>query len=101
MPVDIKPITRYFWDTDIASLTWERYKDFIIRRILQYGDFQSWQWLRAQLGDTELRDWIVAHNARGLTPHQIRYWALILDIESNLADNWVKAAANTIWEQRR
>lgn len=101
MPTDLEPITRYLWDTDVSSITWERYKNFIVRRILQYGDFQSWRWLRTQLGDKELRDWIVAHNARGLTPRQIRYWALILDIESTLADEWVKAATNTIWEQRR
>jgi hypothetical protein len=101
MPTDLTPITRYLWDTDVSSITWERYKNFIVRRILQYGDFQSWRWLHAQLSDKELRDWIVAHNARGLTPRQIRYWSLILDIETTLADSWVKVAKNTIWEQRR
>jgi hypothetical protein len=101
MSIDLEPIARYFWDTDMATLKWEDYKNFIIRRILQYGDFNSIKWLRTQVGDDELRNWIVTRNGRGLSPRQIRYWALILDIDASLADEWVKVASNTIWERRR
>ena len=101
MPTDLEPVARYFWDNDVSSITWEQHKNFIIRRILQYGDFQSLRWLRKQLGDKELRNWIITYKGRGLTPRQIRYWALILNIETVLADEWVKSATNTPWEQRR
>jgi hypothetical protein len=101
MPIDLEPIARYFWDTDMATLKWEDYKNFIIRRILQYGDFNSIKWLRTQVGDDELRNWIVTRSGRGLTPRQIRYWALILDIDATLADEWVMVASNTLWEKRR
>jgi len=58
------------------------------------------RWLRTKLGDEQLRDWIISHNARGLSPRQIRYWALILNIDDQLADQWVKEALNSIWERR-
>jgi hypothetical protein len=67
---------------------------------MQTGDLQSLRWLRSRLGDAGLREWIVGQNARGLSPRQIRYWALILDIESALADEWVKTASASNWEQR-
>ena len=101
MVTDLLPVAKYFWDSDITSLSWERNKNFIIRRILEHGDYDSLHWLRAQLGDAGLRAWIIARNGKGLTPRQVRYWALILDIESHLADQWVKTASETLWELRR
>jgi hypothetical protein len=99
--MDLAPVASFFWDYDISLLTWERNQDFIIRRILQSGDFQSLRWLRTNLGDAQLRSWMINHNGHGLTPRQIRYWALMLDIQPDLADTWVKAASNTTWEKRR
>ncbi len=101
MSVDLQPIARFFWDQDIASLNWEQHRNFIVRRLLQYGDLQSLRWLRSQIGDEGLRDWIVKRNGRGLDPRQIRYWALILNINSSLADEWVETSRKTLWEQRR
>jgi hypothetical protein len=101
MVTNLEPLARYFWDYEISSLNWEQHQDFIVKRILQYGDLPSLRWLRAQIGDTGLREWIVKRKGSGLSPRQIRYWAIILDIEPALADEWVKSAANTIWERRR
>jgi hypothetical protein len=101
MDSDLGRVAKYFWDVDVSALSWEQNQNFIIRRILQTGDLESLRWLRARLGDTGMREWIVSHNARGLTPRQIRYWALILDIMPALADEWVETALATNWEQRR
>jgi hypothetical protein len=99
--MDLEVVAKYFWDVDVSSIDLERHKNFIIRRIMQSGDLGSIRWLRTKFGDESLRDWIVGHNARGLSPRQIRYWALILDIDPLLADQWVIAALNSIWERRR
>jgi hypothetical protein len=98
---DLDPIAKYFWDLDISSLKWEQHRNFIVRRVLQYGDLQSLCWLRSRMGDEDLRIWIVTHNGSGLNPRQVRYWALILNIENPLADQWVKSACQTTWERRR
>lgn len=100
MKVDLSPITKFFWDVDGKDLSWEKHPDFIIRRILQFGDFNAVRWLRLQMGDRALQKWLIQHNARGLSPRQIRYWSLILDIDALLADHWVKTARESIWEKR-
>jgi hypothetical protein len=101
MEADLGLVERFFWDCDVSSLNWEMHANFIIRRLLQHGDLPALRWLRARLGDEGLREWIIAQDARGLNPRQVRYWALVLDIDKSLADRWVKEAANTIWERRR
>jgi hypothetical protein len=101
MVTDLKPFARYFWDQELSSLNWEQHQDFIIKRILQYGDLASLRWLRSHLGDEKLRNWIMARKGGGLSPRQIRYWEIILDIKPALADQWVKAANQSIWENRR
>ncbi len=98
--MDLEVVAKYFWDVDFHSIELEQHKNFIIRRILQAGDLESLRWLRTKFGDDILRDWIVSHNARGLSPRQIRYWALILEIDSHLADQWVTEASNSIWGRR-
>lgn len=100
MPVSLDPVSKFFWDIDISALSWERDQDFIIRRLLQSGDSQSLHWLRSQINDHDLKEWIIRHNGRGLSPRQIRYWALMLEIEPALADGWVKSVADLPWEKR-
>jgi hypothetical protein len=101
MASELESIAKYFWDVDFSAISWEQHKNFIIRRILQSGDFQALRWLRSQLGDSALRDWILARNARGLSPRQIRYWSVVLSIDESLANQWVMQAQNTPWELRR
>ena len=101
MDINLEPVAKYFWDCDFAALTWQQHQDFIIRRILQHGDINALRWLRAQVSDEALKAWIIAHHARGLSPRHIRYWALMLDIDSALADQWVEASRNSLWEKRR
>jgi len=98
---DLDVLARYFWDCDIAALDWEQHHDFITRRLLQHGDLQALRWLRARLGDDGLKQWIVTQGGAGLTPPQLRYWALLLDIQPSLVDEWVAAASSALWDRRR
>lgn len=100
MQVNLQPVLRFFWDFDVSALSWEEHQNLIIRRLLGYGDLAAMRWLRAQMGDDLLRTWIVKRRARGLSPRQIRYWSLILDIDTAQADEWVKTAADSPWERR-
>ena len=59
-------LQEYFWDTDSTRLSWDLQRDFIIRRVLQAGSWESVCWLRGELGDEALGKWIVAHEGGGL-----------------------------------
>lgn len=100
MTVNLEPVAKHFWDCEPASISWEHTRAFIIRRLLDNGDLGALRWLRSQMGDPALRKWITDHHAKGLTPRQIRYYALIFEIDPALADGWVQAARLASWNKR-
>ncbi len=97
LPGFLKPC---FWDCDWEALSWEENPDFIIRRILQVGDWQSINWLRAQIGDQALREWLLTHRGGGLTPRQLRFWGLVLTLPSGLVTRWIRKSRSFPWEGR-
>lgn len=90
----------WFWDCDFSSLTWEEHGSFIIRRILDRGDWDTITWLRRAIGDGVLRDWFLAKSGGGLDPPKLRFWGLILDLPEQLVDEWVEKARSSIWHGR-
>ena len=97
LPAFLQP---YFWDHDFARLDWESHRNFIIRRVLQAGNWEALIWLREQLGDNVLRRWIEEHRGGGLSPRQLRFWELLLELPHAEVNQWVAVARNTIWERR-
>jgi hypothetical protein len=89
-----------FWDVDRSQLSWDRTRDFITRRILVRGSWQAIEWLRSQLGDEELRKWIIQHQGRGLEPRQLRFWQIAVGIDPAEVDRWIAATASNPWVQR-
>ena len=73
-------LREYFWDTDFSRLTWDLQRDFIMRRVLQVGSWVVVCWLRGEVGDEALGAWIEAHEGGGLSPRQLRFWGLVLDL---------------------
>lgn len=97
MTQDLRPL---FWDCDFSSLSWEDHRDYIIKRILTAGNWESVRWLRVRLGDTALRRWIEENGGGGMDPRQLRFWGLILQIPEKTVDIWVAAAKQSIWGRR-
>ena len=89
-----------FWDCDFSQLDWQTHRDFIVRRVLVEGDWDAVCWLRRELGDTALREWILQHQGRALSPQQLRFWELILDLPKDEVDRWLQTEARAIWEGR-
>ncbi len=89
-----------FWDCDFDSLDLDENLRFVIRRILDRGDWDAITWLRKTAGDPAIRDWFLTTNGRGLDPPRLRFWALILDLPEDRVDEWVRRAKASTWEQR-
>ena len=90
----------FFWDCDFTSLSWEGQRDFIIRRLLQSGSWEALTWLRAEIGDAGLRQWIEQRRGAGLSPRQLRFWEAVLDLPHAKVTRWVHSAAERPWERR-
>lgn len=95
-----KSVRVYFWDYPFVKLSLKTDRDLIIRRILTSGSWDSIQWLRMQIGDAELRQWLLANRGRGLSPRQLRFWGLMLNIPTKRVNGWVKISRNNPWGQR-
>ena len=95
-----KSFKSYFWDYSFEELSWQKDRDLIIRRLLTEGAWDAIQWLRKRIGDDELRRWLIAHQGRGLSPRQIRFWSLILDMPKLQSETWTRTARSSAWNRR-
>ena len=91
---------KLFWDYPSKELSWETDRDLIIRRILTDGSWQAIVWLRKQMGDEALRQWLVSHRGRGLSPRQIRFWELLLALPKKQTNDWVHASQSMPWGRK-
>ena len=97
LPAFLRPL---FWDADFAALSWERDRDFIAVRILAAGEWTAVQWLRRELGDDGIRALIERRGGRGLSPQQLRFWEIVLDLPHEQVTPWVGRAKEGTWAQR-
>lgn len=97
LPASVKKL---FWDTDVRSLRWERHREAIIGRVLAVWTWADVTWLRKRIGDAALREWILQHEGRGLTPQQLRFWQLLLDLPRRQVDLWLRSESRQVWDRR-
>lgn len=97
LPKKLRP---FFWDYSFARLSITKDRDFIIRRLLSSGSWDAVCWLRRQIGDQELRKWLIAYKGRGLTPRQLRFWGLVYDLPPRQVNRWIRAMQNGPWGNR-
>lgn len=97
LPKSLKP---FFWDYPFSKLSFNADRDLIIRRVLSSGSWDAVLWVRKKIGDENLKKWLIAHQGRGLSPRQLRFWELILDLPKRQVNAWVKTARETPWGKR-
>jgi hypothetical protein len=88
------------WDCDPDSLDPREHGSFLIRRILESGDWNAITWLRRQVGDTAILEWFVSKRGGGLDPRRLRFWELILDLPKGAVDEWVAKTRLSTWHNR-
>ncbi|HVR95570.1 MAG TPA: hypothetical protein VMW27_03080 [Thermoanaerobaculia bacterium] len=97
LPVSVRKL---FWDTDARSLRWDLHRDALIGRVLAVGTWTDVTWLRKEIGAPALREWILRHEGRELTPQQLRYWQLLLDLPRREVDRWLRSESRQVWDRR-
>ncbi len=89
-----------FWDVDFKELTWEKNIDYIIERVLTYGDWKTVQYLRQRVSDNYLRRWMLRREGRGLDPQALRFWELVLGLDHRRVSKWIATAKQNPWYNR-
>lgn len=93
-------IAHLFWEYDVRQLRWSADRDLVIGKILTRGTWDDLRWLRAKVSDDELRRWILRSRGRGLSPRQIRYWQLVLELPAEEVDAWLAEPGRKVWHER-
>jgi hypothetical protein len=65
-------VSRLFWDVERDSVDVERHRDWIIGRVLDWGNVDALVWLRRTYGDEALKR--VATRGRGLARKTCVFW---------------------------
>ncbi len=73
-----RSIKKYFWDTDSSKLDKNSHSQFIIERILEWGDEKAIKWMFRYFKKSELKN--VLEKRRNISPLSANYWGLILNI---------------------
>ena len=91
---------RYFWDVDPARLTLDGGRYTILRRLLEKGGMDAFVWLRREIGDDEIRRFLISTHGRGISPKRLRFWELMLSLPHELVDGWIARYRETPWGAR-
>lgn len=76
-----KFLKKYFWDVDFSKLDKDFHSQFIIERILEYGDERSTRWLFQNFRKSEIVK--ILTRRRNLSPLSANYWSLVLRVSKN------------------
>jgi|SRR5262245_16763904 len=98
LPPFLRP---FFWDYAFAQLSWPADRELVTARILAEGSWEAVRWLRRQLGVDGLRSWICSRRGAGLSPKQLRFWEIVLDLPKREVDSWLAAPGRRVWDRRR
>lgn len=76
-----KAFRKYFWDTDFDKLDIKENKNYIISRLLNYGDIKELDWIKSNYSKEELKDF--AKQSRNLNPLLANYLSQKLELDKN------------------
>ena len=71
-----------FWSYKFEDLDKEQDKSLIIFNILNYGNFQAWQWLLANYGREEIRDVVKKSTATAWFKQSLSLWQNVLGVSA-------------------
>jgi hypothetical protein len=89
-----------FWNYDFRRLEWCKDRELIISRISNRGGLSALTWLRANMSDNELREWIMLRSGTGISPQRLRFREAILNLPHRKVNAWLKSDRRSILDRR-
>ncbi len=72
-------LKKYFWDIDVDRLDFKKEPEYVIIRLLEYGDVWAIRWLLRTFDKELVKKTILKH--RGLSPRSINFWSLLFNLD--------------------
>ena len=77
----IKLNKQLFWDIDFKKLDYKKHAQFVIGRILDFGDDHEVKWMFRYFKEKQIKKTLLER--RGISHRSASYWAEILNIPKN------------------
>lgn len=74
-------LKKYFWEVDFGKLDYKKKSDFVIKRILEYGDEKAVRWMFENY--TRQRIKRVLCKYRGYSRKTANFWGIMLGVEKS------------------
>lgn len=72
-------LKRFFWDIDFDTLDFEKNKEYIVARILEYGDIEAIVWLFATYSKEAIKKVLI--NQHDFSVKTANFWSQILGVD--------------------
>ena len=72
-----------FWDTDINNIDPVKHKNYIIERILKFGDFGDYNWLKNKYSINDIKD-VLLKEKSDLDPKSINFWCRSFGVKESI-----------------
>lgn len=84
MPVRKLPplFYKYFWEIDPRNLDIQKYKFYVIERLLELGDIKQIKWLLQNFSKKEIIE--VVKKSRSISPKSAIFWSFYFNISYDL-----------------
>jgi hypothetical protein len=82
----MSPLTKksLFWDTDTSAIDMVKNKRYIIERILRFGDFDDYSWLKNIYSSNEIEK-VITRDRSELDKKSLNFWLNIYNINNQHA----------------
>ena len=74
-----KFLKKYFWEIDFDRLDVEAHPQYILERILEYGDERAIRWMMRRFSRAEVAD--ILFRFRSLSPKSANFWAVVFNVD--------------------
>ncbi len=86
-------LKKYFWDIDVDELDFKKEPEYVIIRLLEYGDVWAIHWLLKNFDKKLIKKTILKH--RGLSPRSINlYFILAVEKKLHSKRSWIYMTEN-------
>lgn len=73
-----KFLKKYFWDIDFEKLKVDKRRQFVLKRILEYGDEKAVNWMAGNFSKAEVSHLL---SFARIEPKSANFWAVMLGID--------------------
>ncbi len=72
-------LQKYFWDVDFSKVDKKTHSQFIIERILEFGDQKSAKWMKNNFDLDEIKKVVIV--SKNLSKKSANFWQIIFNLE--------------------